>query len=274
LETSLSNRFWRVVTRRPTRRLEIGLALALLSVVAACAPTTGEPPTPTDILVTATQPPVIDTPVVALTATSSAATATLDTTKAYLVGRKATAAAQLGQTAAAQPGVTSKPPTPTLEAGLPPCRAADLQLGTQAQGATGTSFIGVQITNTSPAACSLQGPPDIKLVSGTGQPLDVVYRLACLECGGGAASPTAPAATQTAAAHEVLYAQLALQPGERLGVSLVWQNWCGAFPPSGVRLRLTLPDGLGVVDGPAIGGRCDVPGTESTVGIGPFVRLP
>lgn len=250
-----------------------GLGLVLLGMAAACAPAVtaiapggGGIPPATAAVQTSTIPSY----------PGPAPSATFDATRAYIVSLKTTALAEMNLTETAQPTVTSPPPSPTFPAGAAPCRASDLAIHDNTQGATGTIVIQVQITNAGRTVCYLQGPADIKLADTAGQPVDLVYSTACFLCDNVDALGTAlPAATHIAAVQGSLNAKFGLGPGEGLWAILQWNNWCKPFPAGGVKVWLILPEASGVVDGPAdilIGGRCDVPGAPSTLVIGEYSR--
>ncbi len=272
--------------RRLVARI-IGLVV-LLGVAAACAPGItaiapggGRAPRATALVQTAASPGgYLVTPPTTPSLEfypGPAPSATLDITQQFIVGLKATDAADMNLTEAARPTNAPPPPTPTFPVGAAPCRASDLQISDETQGATGTIVIEMQVTNISRLVCYLQGPPDIKLANQTGQPLDIVYTFACFLCNNVEPSGTAlPAPTQTALAQDRLYGNLGLGPGEHLGATMLWNNWCQPIPQGGVKVQLTLSGTFGVVESPTDirdGGRCDVPGAPSTLAVEGYSRI-
>jgi hypothetical protein len=139
-------------------------------------------------------------------------------------------------------------------------------------------MFGVPITNISPSICYLQGPPDVKLLNNAGQVLDIEYYSHCFLCNDAAPLETAvPALTQTAVVQKVLYGKIGIGPNEQVSVTLIWDNWCKPFPEGGIKIRLTLPDELGIVEGVTdayVGSRCNVPNGKSYLMISHYSHQP
>ncbi len=156
-------------------------------------------------------------------------------------------------------------PTPTITLDAHSCRASDLRAGEPwAQGATGNLFWSLSFTNGSKHLCTLEGPPNILLVDGNGQPLDAGYMHECSGCDGLLLmDATPPAATATAVAQSVMNARIGVRPSQEVFISLIqWGRWCQPAAQGLLRFRLVLGDGLGHVDVPTedrAAGECDFP---------------
>ncbi|MDA0161780.1 DUF4232 domain-containing protein [Solirubrobacter ginsenosidimutans] len=146
-----------------------------------------------------------------------------------------------------------------------PCQAADLaphgQVDFEAYGNGGAIAV-IALQNKGKQVCRLEGTPRVKLVKDGGPkqvntalqrpPLifpDTAYPLSDL---------------------------LAIKPGEYVGVTVTWTNWCDPqipgktrVPPSAV--RITLPNGTGHVDADynAVP-PCSDPKSPSSLGVSPF----
>jgi hypothetical protein len=208
---------------------------------------------------------------------------TVDTilaTNTAIVASKATAGAAWDLTRTALPTLT---PSPTVPVNARACRASDLRGEAGAQGATGSIVFSVGLTNISTSVCTLQGPPQIQLIDQHGRVLDMRYYTHCFLCDMSTseaeeatplpATITPRIPTETAVVQERLYGKIGIGPGKRIGVFLIWDNWCQPFPEGGVIIRLTLPDRLGKVDIPTdayVGGRCDAPKARSSLMVSHF----
>ena len=259
--------------RLVNRLLVCGTGILLLCALSACTPGSALPTGAPQTLVSATStapgiaaypaPPVSPPP---------------DATTAAIIAAKATGLAERNLTQRALPSDTPRPPAPTFPSDASPCRASDLALNDETQGATGTIVIVLRITNISQAVCYVSGPADVKLVDAAGQPLDLVYSTGCFECNNMDALGTAlPAPTQTADAQGRLYSRFGLGPGEQLAVMALWNNWCDQLPTAGARAQLKLPDTLGMIEAIPnilVAGRCDAPDAPSSLVIGEFARVP
>lgn len=148
---------------------------------------------------------------------------------------------------------------PTPAKSVPACTASELSATVGWQGATGSMAGSVVLTNVGNRSCTLDGPADIQFVDASGTSLPVTQS----EMAAGSAQPVG--ATP-------------LRPGEQASVFFVWRNYCGPQPNGSLTTRVTLPNGGGRLvaqpDGPnadkGLLPRCDVPGTASTVSVGPF----
>ncbi|MDD5371445.1 MAG: DUF4232 domain-containing protein, partial [Anaerolineaceae bacterium] len=182
-----------------------------------------------------------------------------------IVSRKFTEAAQMATSLAALPTGT---PSPTLGPTSTLCPVGDLAGEVRTNGATGHITFSVDVTNVGNSTCTLPAPPDIQLVNRQGIPLDLDMQSFCSTCApaeaiGATPSPSALALTQTA--EPVVHQPVNLGAHQVVNFSLIWANWCGAFPPGGVSVRLHLEPGIQLdlpSDAPA-GGRCDAPGERS-----------
>jgi hypothetical protein len=164
------------------------------------------------------------------------------------------------------PWVAKQPPEMANRAPVStPCKAADLgvhgQVDFEAYG-NGGGIAVIALQNQSKAECQLDGTPRVKLVKDGGPqqvntalqrpPLifpDTAYPLSALH---------------------------AIRPGEYVGLTVTWTNWCDPqipgktrVPPSAV--RITLPNGTGHVDAnynavPP----CSDPKSPSSLGVSPF----
>lgn len=243
--------------------------LLLLCALAACAPVSAPPTSATVGLVTA----LITEPYPA-----PPGSATPDATTAAIIAAKATDAAKWAMTQSAGPTQTPPPATPTFPSAAEPCRASDLTLTDETQGATGTIVIVLRVTNISRSVCYMSGPADVKLLGAAGEPLDLVYSTHCFQCNNMDVLATkVPAPTQTADAQGRLHAQFGLGPGERLAVMALWNNWCDPLPTTGARAQLILPGTLGTLEATPnipIAGRCDAPDAPSSLVVGEFARVP
>ena len=259
-------------------------AFTLLALfVTGCGPS-ATPPTPTAADVASPASPVAAAPAATLPAEPYPAATALPPSDAAYPGPAPTAtpdALQLTQAAAVETILAGWPttaPSPTFPAGTRACQAGDLDLWARSGGATASIVLAVIITNTAPTTCYLQGPPDLKLVDANGSKLEIEYAQGCFLCSEPRPPQTAvPAATQTAVAQAILYDRIALAPNAQAGVTLIWMNWCQPSLPGGVKLRLALPDGLGVIEGDTdanAGGRCEVPEGPSHLMVSHYFRQP
>ena len=255
----------RIVRERPrVSRLLIGcMCLSLISACSSAVSTT-VPTAPPGVITGGASYP------------GPASTITPDATQSFITGLKATDLSGVELTQTAAPTDTPQPPTPTFPAGSAPCRASNLAVSDQTEGATGTIVMQVYIANIGHSVCYLQGPPNIQLVDHAGTPLDLVHSTACFRCSNVDVLGTAlPSPAQTAAADGILKAKFGLGPGEALRTNMLWNNWCQPFPTSGVKVQLTLPDTTQTIEGPLDihdGGRCDVPGSPSTMIVAGYSR--
>jgi hypothetical protein len=164
------------------------------------------------------------------------------------------------------PWISSQPPqfaarTPATT----PCRAADLavhgQIDFESNGQGGGIAV-VALQNKGKQACRLEGDPRIKIVH-PGLPRQV----------------NAPVQRPPLIFPDTAYplsSLLAVQPGEYVGLTLTWMNWCDPKPPGKARVapsavRIILPNGTGHVDLDynAVP-QCLDPKSPSSVGVSPF----
>lgn len=126
---------------------------------------------------------------------------------------------------------------------------------------------GVSVTNVSSSPCVLDGPPQLVVIRAGSRTMTTVYHASV----GGGPAGTAPPGPGL------------LEPGDRGGWWLFWENWCGpALVPTTV--VVTLPDGLGTTVAkrdpqnptPGIGGtpRCDAPDGPSSLSATAFEYTP
>jgi hypothetical protein len=146
-----------------------------------------------------------------------------------------------------------------------PCQAADLavhgQVDFEAYGNGGAIAV-IALQNKGKQVCRLEGTPRVKLVK-NGGPKQVNTAL------------QRPPLIFPDTAYP-LSALLAIQPGEYVGLTVTWTNWCDPeipgktrVPPSAV--RITLPNGTGHVDADynAVP-PCSDPKSPSSLGVSPF----
>lgn len=139
-----------------------------------------------------------------------------------------TATGSPGSTSTAH-ATSSTPSTPPTQ-GAAPCTAHELRAlgGGRQGGGFQTAAAVVELENTGSAACVLdRAPSALSLVGagGTASALAVTYQ---------------PGAARTA---------LSLRPGAVADADLNWANWCHG-DPGPLRVRLTLPGGVGTVESP------------------------
>jgi len=179
----------------------------------------------------------------------------------------------LGSPPAAIPWVDATPPPqparPTPRP-VPPttrvCAPGDLTATAEWQGATGSMAGGIGVTNVSPTACVLDGPPRLALIIAGSTTMPTAYSASLVLPGG--TTPPGPGL---------------LEPGDQGRWWLSWTNWCGGdLVPT--TLAVTLPDGSGTVaavpasspPGPGMSGkpRCDAPGAPSSLTVTAFEYQP
>jgi hypothetical protein len=183
--------------------------------------------------------------------------------------------ASLDETITAVPTAT---PLPTFPADAPLCNASDLQISAFTEGFPTYLQFDVTIINVGKSVCSLQGPPDIKLVDRDGTMLDIGYSFHCITCNRFVPNLRAlPFPTQTATAQQLLSSGIGVGPGEHVGVFMEWENWCQPFPEGGVELRLVFSDSLGFVKGPTnayVGGPCRFSNDSSQIWVSQYFHTP
>lgn len=140
----------------------------------------------------------------------------------------------------------------------PLCQPADLQISSNSTGATGALVLGITLTNKSKNPCALANPPQITLLNGSSQPLDVQASDAP-----GDQTPPAPA-------------QMELAPNESAIISLIWHNYCQPLPDNSLTIRLGLAAGqnLDVITSVLSIPRCDAKNEPSTVTVAPYSYPP
>lgn len=183
--------------------------------------------------------------------------------------------ASFDETLTAMPTAT---PFPTFPVDAPPCNASDLQISGFTEGFPTYIQFDVLITNMGKSVCFLQGPPDIKLVTGDGTMLGIEYSFHCIACNLFVPNlHSLPLPTQTETAQGLLYSKIGIGPNEHVGVFMDWENWCRPFPEGGVELKLSLSDGLGVVEGPTnayVGGPCRFSNESSQIWVSQYSPAP
>ena len=140
----------------------------------------------------------------------------------------------------------------------PLCQPADLQTSSNSTGATGALVLGITLTNKSKNPCGLSNPPQITLLNGSGQPLDVQTSSLPND-----QTPPAPL-------------QMQLAPGESAILTLIWRNTCQPLPNDNLTIRLGLSTGqnLDVVTNILSEPRCDAKNEPSTLTIAPYSYPP
>lgn len=139
-------------------------------------------------------------------------------------------------------------PTPTLILTIPPdsppCQIADLKFVSSSNAAMGGQILlGADLTNIGSTPCFLQAWPQVLLLERQGPPLDVDYGYFDVSAGDAITAATSQA-------QESATAEVGLWPDWSVGLSLDWQNWCGAPVSGGVVIRLTLTNDAGVIQIP------------------------
>ncbi len=244
----------RVMTGKYARRLGRLAASVLLAGLAAWLAACGRRPSiPTPALVTAT-----------------------------MTGPSSTGAAAATSSAVAPLASPGPASTPAATAASEACLPEALEASVVADAGSGAVRLVVRLQNMGAGACTLHGPPDVRLVDGAGTALAVVPNLTCFDCLApepGSGTPTAEVApeqmaTTAAGARARIFGQVNLPSGESASVMLVWQNWCAGWPAAGVAVQLALPGG-GSVTAPVelgAGPDCEAAGAPSTVVISEYMR--
>jgi uncharacterized repeat protein (TIGR01451 family) len=181
-------------------------------------------------------------------------------------GSLASAIAVIPWVDAGPPPPEGRPTPRPVPPGTKTCGPADLTATAEWEGATATMAGGVSVTNVSATACMLDGPPKVVVIRAGTRTMTATYRA---NAGGGPAGSTPPGPGL-------------LEPGDRGGWWLFWQNWCGpALVPTTV--VVTLPGGGTIVakrdpqnPNPGIGStpRCDAPEYPSTLEATAFEYAP
>jgi hypothetical protein len=171
--------------------------------------------------------------------------------------------------AGAIPWVDATPPPATrptprpVPPGTRACVAADLDATAFWDGATGSMGGGIGVTNVSPTACVLDGPPKLVVIRSGSNVLSTDYT----------AVPTGGLSGRLAAGPGLL------EPGDMGGWALTWNNWCGRdLTPTSVTVKLAHGGGTLVAradpsfPGFAIRGtpRCDAPDFPSSLSVMAF----
>jgi hypothetical protein len=170
---------------------------------------------------------------------------TLDPTGEAIVSAKATMAAEMEMTLAAQPTKTS---SPTIPVDAPPCGAEDLSASINSDGAGGHILFFIRLANIGDKVCYLQNPPNIEFVTQEGNAVDGVRY------------------------YSVSDGQIGVGANTTVAVQALWSNWCRPSMTNAI-LRLVLPDDLGIFnlrEGDFGGARCDAPNSESLLEINGF----
>jgi hypothetical protein len=120
---------------------------------------------------------------------------------------------------------------------------ANLQTSSNSTGATGALMLGITLTNKSKNPCALTNPPQVTLLNGSREPLDV---------------------------------QVSDAPGKNAIASLVWRNACQPLPNDSLTMRLELSAGqnLDVVTQLLSEPRCDAKTEPSTLTVAPYSYPP
>jgi hypothetical protein len=166
--------------------------------------------------------------------------------------------------------------TPTLPPGVQRCGGPDLAMSANWNPATAMLYIGLDISNVSSATCYLQGPPEIELLDGANQPIQMTSMYTCWNC-----IVPKPSLENwlTPLPYElyVLNLQYVLQPQQQAYVILIMTNWCRPVVPEGLTFRLT----TSAAGGPAElhtdlqgGGRCGASSEPPGLSISQFQAKP
>jgi hypothetical protein len=124
----------------------------------------------------------------------------------------------------ASPGHTDSAPTTVTSPGAPACASADIKAtGGPWGGAAGSRGTDVSVQNVGASSCLLPARPSVSLVDPAGTALL-------------ASEPAPQGGGQT------------IGPGETLGFSLVFSNWCDQSVSLPLSLRLALADGAVEID--------------------------
>ncbi len=157
----------------------------------------------------------------------------------------------------ATPSVAAPSPTPAPTSPPSPapgaCQASQLRVhGGRMGGGTGTVEADAYLTNVGTSPCTLGGDPAaIDLLRADGSVLPTVAAAP-------AATPGPPVTLTTGVA-------------DAANLAINWSNWCGGAPGP-LRIRITLPEGMGAVTGDingppllAVVPRCDHPESTSAL---------
>ncbi len=176
-----------------------------------------------------------------------------------IVATKFALGTQAAETMTAMPTLTS---TPAIPPNSPLCTPGDLKTAFSTNVAMQSILLGVSLTNTSHSPCYMQAWPQVILVDGQGNPLNLEYGYFDFH------NDASTAATEEA--REATAAKAGLWPGWTARFTLMWGNWCGTPITSGVVIRLTLLDQSAIINVPtdiSAGGECESPDYRSHVGI-------
>ncbi len=248
--------------------MKYSLALILPCILAACAfsPDVRQAGTPTPGPERASAEAANKTKLFSLTGevdTITALSPKNDLTQTVIVAGKIQAGTEMAETLTAQPTPTSRR---TLSSSAEACIPASLKASVSFQGATGNMFLALRLINMGSTECYLPLWPQVILVDPAGSPLNIDYRYWDM-------NSSTPQAGATEQARSGGSDRLGLLPGQSAGFSMLWSNWCGPSVAGNVMLRLTLGGGAGAADIPTdlqAGGRCDAPGSNSTLSISAF----
>jgi uncharacterized protein DUF4232 len=174
-----------------------------------------------------------------------------------LAGYRMLAAGPVVHPRPASPTPSVTPSTSPTPVGPLACTAASLQASMQMEGAAGSQFLTVTLTNAGTVPCDLQGRPSISVTDEGGGQLSVQTseRDATWQLAQQAAPPGWPVVT--------------LRAGDQAIFVLRWTNECDTTGPTTFVVRL--PDGSSLtLDHPGSPPGCLGPGQPSILEIGPF----
>jgi hypothetical protein len=135
----------------------------------------------------------------------------------------------------ASPGQTGLAPTTVTSPGAQACASADIKAtGGPWGGAAGSRGADVSVQNVGASSCLLPARPSVSLVDPAGTAL--------------LASEPAPQGGGPT-----------IGPGETLGFSLVFSNWCDRAVGLPLHLRLALADGAAEIDSPSVATADELP---------------
>ena len=150
--------------------------------------------------------------------------------------------------------------TPALPPDVLPCATDDLSAIVAWQDDAGSLAGSLVVTNVGETTCAIEELPLVfALLDGRGQRLPIEVSVA-------------PGDTH-------LSAPVMLRPGEQISERLVWRNWCGGPVQAPLTMQVVQKGSAGTaiadVGDPAAGNqamtpRCDVPGSPSTLVVGPM----
>ena len=178
-----------------------------------------------------------------------------DATITAIMATKFALGTEAAETMIAMP---TESPTPAIPTDSKFCAPTDLKTSYSSNGGTGNVFLGAVFTNTSNVPCYMQTLPQVLLVDGQGNSLDVDYYYQDLSV-----SDVASAAKE----------KVGLWPGWQAWFTLIWfdyRTWCGAPVNGNLVMQITLMNNIGTIHVPTDfqpGIHCDAPASRTSVSI-------